>query len=102
MLERFQGATLKLKLNKCSFTQSKVKIFGHLVNGTDIKISFDNLKEVLEASTVPNVTGLRIFLGLSGSYWRPISNLADKSTLLHATTFVNSAFEWTPEMQEDF
>lgn len=48
VLERVQDATLKLKLSKCSFTQSKVKIFGHLINETGIKIDFDNIKEVLE------------------------------------------------------
>lgn len=29
-------------------------------------------------------------------------NFADNSTVLHATTSVNNAFEWTSEMQESF
>eukprot|EP00737_Agarophyton_chilense_P002014 gb/GEZJ01002279.1/.p1 GENE.gb/GEZJ01002279.1/~~gb/GEZJ01002279.1/.p1 ORF type:complete len:384 (+),score=41.68 gb/GEZJ01002279.1/:2514-3665(+) len=101
VFHRIGLASLKVKLTKCSFAQSEIKLLGHVIDGTGIRVDVDKIADIVEAPVPRNKTELRSFLGLAGYFRRFIRDFAKSSAALHATTSAKK-FEWSPEMQAAF
>lgn len=99
---RIKAANWKVKVTKCSFAQSEIKLLGHVINSASIKVDVDKIKDITQAPVPTNVTELRSFLGLAGYYRHFIKNFAESSAVLHAGTSAKRTIKWTPEMQTAF
>ena len=93
---------LKLKVSKCSFAHSKIKLLGHVIDADGIAVDTDKI-EVIKSAPIPvTTTEIRSFLGLAGYYRRFIRNFAEISACLHAAISGLNRFEWTWEMRAAF
>lgn len=97
--ERIQVVRLKKKVTICSFTQSQLKLPGHVASETGVRVDAEKVKDILEAPTPLNVTELSSFLGLAGYYRRVIRNLEESSAELHAAMSVKNPFQCNASIQ---
>jgi ATP-binding cassette subfamily F protein 3 len=80
VLERFQQAKLKLKLDKCHFGCSEVKFLGHLIGRDGLRQNPDKVLAIKNIQFPKTKTDVRRFIGLIGY------NGTGKSTLLKVLT----------------
>lgn len=102
VFKRIKQEIRKPMVTNCSFAQSEVRLLGHVVNYTGVKVDTDRINGILEALTPSSVTDLVIFLRFAGYYRRKIRNFVDSSAILHSATAVKKEFGWATGMQEDF
>lgn len=69
VLDKIQGACVKLKPEKCHLFCPKATFLGHLVSKEGIQPNRESIRKILEWPTPQNVTELKQSLGL-GSYYR--------------------------------
>lgn len=77
---------MKLKVTKCSFPQSEVKLSGRVVNNDGIQVYNARIKAIVDAPAPRNATELRGFLGFDVYYKRFIRNFSKSSAVLHMAT----------------
>ena len=93
---------LKLKISKCSFAHSAVRLLGHIVNHEGLQVDPEKTAIIQEMKVPTNKTELRSFLGLAGYYRRFIKGFAQISATLHEATSRTKPFIWTHEMTSSF
>ena len=93
---------LKLKISKCSFAQSKVKLLGHVVGKGGVSVDNEKIEAISAAPVPRNTAELRNLLGLAGYYRRFIKGFAGISAALHRATSTKREFAWTDEMMSAF
>ena len=100
VIQRIEGAGLKLKPSKCCFVREEVEYLGHVLTPDGLKTN-PRLVEAIKVYPQPqNVKEVRQFLGLSSYYRRFIEKFAAVAQQLTALTRNNVAFKWTAECQE--
>ena len=70
-------AKLKIILTKFSFFKEQIHYLGHLVSGTSILPHANKIEALMKLKPLTNIKEVRHFLGLTGYYWKSISNYAD-------------------------
>ena len=93
---------LKLKISKCTFAQSKVRLLGHVVDEDGVSVDTEKIDAMSAAPASQNAMELRSFLGLTGYYRRFIKGFAGISAVLHEATSTKRDFTWTDEMRVAF
>ena len=93
---------LKLKISKCSFAQSKVRLLGHVFDKDGMSVDTDKIDAISAAPTPQNATELRSFLGIAAYYRRFIKGFAEISAVLHEASSTKRGFTWTDEMRVAF
>ena len=102
VIQRIEGAGLKLKPSKCCFVREEVEYLGHILTPDGLKTN-PRIVEAIKAYPQPqNVKEIRQFLGLSSYYRRFIERFAAVAQPLTALTRNNVTFKWTTECQESF
>ena len=71
-----RDAVLKIKVEKCSFLQERVKYLGHVVSKNGIEADPDKISKVQLWPTPQCVKEVQQFLGLANYYRRFIQNFA--------------------------
>ena len=100
VIQRIEGAGLKLKPSKCCLVREEVEYLGHVLTPNGLKTN-PRLVEAIKVYPQPqNVKEVRQFLGLSSYYRRFIEKFAAVAQPLTALTRNNVAFKWTAECQE--
>jgi len=102
VLERLQGAGLKLKPSKCFLLQKSVAFLGHVVSAEGVAAHPDKTKAVAEWPVPTCVRDVRAWLGLTGYYRRYVKNYACVAAPLTSALQQGVKFEWTEEMQRSF
>ncbi|KAI9555973.1 pol polyprotein [Daphnia sinensis] len=103
ILLRFRKAGLKLKLSKCSFLATHLKVLGYIVSGAGL--SPDPAKiEAVQKFPVPStrLKDVQSFIGLCSYYRKFIQNFAVLARPLTNLTRKNTPFRWTKEHQSSF
>ncbi|KZS10174.1 Uncharacterized protein APZ42_025415 [Daphnia magna] len=103
VLLRFREAGLKLKLSKCSFLATYLKVLGYIVSG--VGLSPDPAKiEAVQNFPVPStrLKDVQSFIGLCSYYRKFICNFAVLARPLTNLTRKNTPFHWTDEHQSSF
>ena len=95
-------AGLKIKVSKCAFAHSSVRLLGHIVTKDGLEVDSDKTAAIQSFPEPRTKTDLRSFLGLAGYYRRFVQGFAGISSTLHAATSKNVEFTWTPEMSIAF
>ena len=76
VLECFQEHGLKLKPSKCNFFWTEISYLGHQVSAAGMRLGIDNVQGIAEMSPPMTFTGIRHYLGATGSYQRFIKGYA--------------------------
>jgi len=67
-LQILQDNHLYTKYGKCDFYKENIHYLGHVILGEGIAIDPENIKTIMEWTTLKNVAEIRSFLGLAGYY----------------------------------
>ena len=102
VLERLQGAGLKLKPSKCFLLQKSVAFLGHVVSAEGVAAHPDKTKAVAEWPVPTCVRDVRAWLGSTGYYRRYVKHYASVAAPLTSALQQGVKFEWTEEMQRSF
>ena len=102
VLDRLQGAGLKLKPNKCHFLCQRVEYLGHLVTPHGLEPNPKKVNAVSQFPVPTSTTQVRQFVGLTSYYQRFIESFAKIAAPLHNLTRKDVEFRWTTECQEAF
>ena len=95
-------AGLKIKVSKCAFAHSSVRLLGHIVTKDGLEVDPDKTAAIQRFPEPRTKTDLRSFLGLAGYYRRFVQGFAGISATLHAATSTTLDFTWTPQMSIAF
>ena len=99
---RLTQAGLKLKPEKCTLLQDKVKYLGHVVSARGIETDPEKT-DAIDSWPVPrHKKDVRSFLGTCGYYRRFIVGYSEISRPLSQVASKDATFAWTPECQAAF
>lgn len=102
VLKRLNDNNLTINLNKCLFSQNKIKFFGHIFTSEGIYPDPDKIQSIINLSPPSNIHELRSFLGMLNYVGRFIPNLAHNTDALRKLLQKNKQFVWTEEQQNSF
>ena len=102
VFDRFRGAGLKLKPNKCHFGQSRVNYLGHVITPEGLQPDPEKIKVVQEYPVPRTVRDIRAFMGLANYYRKFVKNFAKMASPLHDLTKKGTKFVWTSTCQVAF
>ena len=98
VFSRILDAGLKIKVEKCSFLQERVKYLGHIVSKNGIEADPDKISKVQLWPTPQCGKEVQQFLGLANYYRRFIQNFAEVAAPLHRLTEHSATpFLWTDQ-----
>jgi len=93
---------LYAKLSKCSFFQTKVHYFWHVVSKDVIAMDPENIRAIMEWATPKNVDEVRSFMRLEDYYKRFIRNFSRTAYLIISLQWKGKKFELTEECDASF
>ena len=102
VLKCLLSANLKLKLKKCTFLATELKVLGYVVSAGGISPNPDKIAAVQNFPIPLSVRELQSFLGLCSYYRRFIKGFAGLARPLTNLTKSNQPFSWGEEQQHSF
>lgn len=102
VLKCLRQANLKLKLSKCSFFVSRLKILGYVVDSSGFSPDPSKIEAVQMFPTPLNVKQVQSFIGLCSYYRKFIPDFALLARPLTNLTRKNNPFIWTQIEQRSF
>jgi transposase InsO family protein len=102
VLYRLNKANLRLKLQKCEFSQEEVRYLGHKISATGISPLPEKVRALVNAPAPENVSELKSFLGMIQYYQRFLPNLSTKLEPLHELLRKPNDWVWTDRQQGVF
>ena len=108
ILIRLKEANMNCNLAKCSFLRTEVKLLGHIVSTSGIKIDPEKIKAIKEYPPPKNIRQLRAFMGFInyfrrfvykyGELTKPLNNLLCKGVKWGWSTEIHGVFERIKEL----
>jgi len=102
ILQKLQGANLKLKPSKCFFLQTSVKFLGHIVSVEGLQTDPEKTRLIDDWPVPTSLKQLRAFLGLAGYYRRFVKGFSKKAAPLNGLLKKGHPYQWTPACQSAF
>ena len=102
VLSAIHGAGLRLKVNKCHFGMTTLKVLGHVVDKDGVYPDPDKIQAVKEFPQPTTVKALQSFIALCSYYRKFIPSFADKARPLTSLTKSATPFEWGTSQQESW
>ena len=102
VLQRLQGAGLRLNRAKCFFLRPSLEYLGHRIDKDGIHPTQDKVKAIREAPQAKNLTELRSFLGLINYYSKFLPNLSLKLAPLYHLLNKKQKWEWSTAQAKAF
>lgn len=101
-LERLQQHGLRVRADKCSFSQSSVTYLGHLIDAEGLHVTPKRIEAVQAAPRPENIQQLKSFLGMMAYNARFLPHLASMLEPLHALTRKNTPWKWSAACEDAF
>ena len=102
VLERLQGAGMKLKPKKCRLLRRKVNYLGYVVSSDGVQTDPLKVDCILSWPTPATQKELRQFLGLASYYRRFVKGFAGIAAPLNHLLEKGKSWEWTKECELAF
>ena len=102
VLQRLQGAGLKLKPQKCELLQRKVRYLGHIVSADGIATDPEKIEAIEDWPPPQNLKQLQAFLGTAGYYRQYLPEFATIAKPLHELNSKGVEWRWDQQTQEAF
>ncbi|KAI0989756.1 hypothetical protein GJ496_004165 [Pomphorhynchus laevis] len=102
VLERLKQAGVKVKPEKCSFLQERVKFLGHVLTKDCIQACPNKLEAIQKMPTQTNKGELRSFLGAVNYLNRFIPSLQPNCKSLYELSGRREVWSWKPEHTQAF
>ncbi|MCG8047973.1 MAG: retroviral-like aspartic protease family protein, partial [Candidatus Thiodiazotropha taylori] len=100
VLSRIEAAGLKLKPNKCHLFQREVHFLGHIISGSGVLPSPDNVAKIMQFAAPKNATQARALIGLGSYYRRHIKGYSNMMRPIIDLTKKGKEFLWTKQCEE--
>ena len=84
ILQKLREVNLKLNYDKCKFFQTEIKLFGHIISESVIRMNPDKLKVIRDWPVPTNTKNLSSFLGMTGYYRRYVDHFSSITASLNA------------------
>ena len=88
--------------SKCEFWLKEVSFLGHVVSNGGIAVDPSKVEDMLNWKPPTNVSEIRSFLGLAGSYRRFIEGFSKLAKPMIALLEKNAKFVWSDKCQANF
>jgi len=99
---RLQSGGMKLRLDKCKFSQRQVTYLGHVISVDGIRPDPLKIHAVQNMPDPTNVKEVKSFLGLVSYYRRFIANCSQIAAPLTKLLKKGEIFRWSPDQQTSF
>ena len=100
VMRRLQKYSIRMKRNKCFFTQDSVEYLGHIVDADGIRATPEKVTAISKAPQPQNVVQLRSFLGLLNYYRKFLPNLAMIIQPLNELLQKNKKWVWSSKCEK--
>ena len=97
VLTAIQQAGLRLKIKKCNFGMTKLRMLGHVVDEFGVYPDPEKVKAVKDFPQPTNVKALQSFIGLCSYYRKFIPDFANTARPLTMLTKSSTPFTWEKE-----
>ena len=102
VLQTMREKQLYAKLSKCDFWLKEVFFLGHIVSVEGIKVDPAKIEAIVVWKPPRNVTKVRSFMGLMGSYRRFVNEFSVIASPLTKLLRKDVKFEWNEKCQASF
>ncbi|EGT47135.1 hypothetical protein CAEBREN_29943 [Caenorhabditis brenneri] len=102
LMQKIQDFGFRIRMEKCSFLQHKIKYLGFVINKDGRKPDPEKIQHIKNMPKPENVSQLRSFLGLVQFYGTFINDFFNLRPPLDALTKKDADYKWTPECQKSF
>jgi hypothetical protein len=102
VLQVLREHQLYAKLSKCSFYQNQIHYLGHIISKEGIAVDPENIEAIRGWPTPKNVTEVRSFMGLVGSYRRFIVGFSRIVDPINSLQNKGVKFQWIVECEKSF
>lgn len=94
VLQRFREHGVKLRLDKCKFSQPSVTYLGHQIDKNGLHPTEKHVEAIAQAPSPTNVQELRSFLGMLSYYSKFLPNLSSLLAPLYQLLGKNARWVW--------
>ena len=102
VLFRLQRAGLTLNIQKCEFSQGRLKFLGHIVTAQGVHADPEKTRAIGHFPTPTTVTELQRFIGMVNQLGKFVPGLADTTAPLRHLLRKDSAWYWEEAQQTAF
>ena len=102
VFDRLREHQLYVKMEKCEFAQTEIKLLGHLISKSLIRMDGAKVAAIRDWPAPTKVTKLRSFLGLANYYSRFIKGYSKIACPLTDLLKKEKKWEWDVECQAAF
>ena len=102
VMERLQREGLTLNHEKCTFSQSRVKFLGHIIDQFGISPDPDKITAICQLKRPESVSEVWRFLGMANQMSKFAPHLADKTKPLRDLLNKQSQWIWEEAQQRAF
>ena len=102
VLTRLQQQGIRLNKEKCSFSKSEVKFYGHIFSSEGVRADPGKIEAITNMSEPDNVSEVKSLLGMAQYVSRYIPEYATITAPLRALTKKETPWHWSDKQQEAF
>lgn len=102
VLKRLDTSGIKLRLNKCKFSATKIAYLGHVISEEGVSTDPQKTQAVANIPTPTDKRAVKSFLGLVSYYRRFIKNCSSIANPLVGLLKKNKEFSWNNEQENAF
>ena len=102
VLTAIKAAGLRLKISKCNFGETRLKMLGHIVDQDGIHSDPEKVEAARDFPRPKTVKDIQSFIGLCSYYRKFIPNFAEQARPLTILTKDKEPYNWNKEQEEGF
>lgn len=102
VFKQLRAANLKIKQAKCKWCTKQIKLLGHIITDTAIKMDMDKIKAIVDWKIPSKVLHIQQFIGICGYYRKFIRDVSKITAPLSAFIKKDCKCVWSNECQQAY